>query len=213
MIAKIFISIGFVILFVNTILFLKSFSKQGKPFKILAIYSMSMFCIQMTAKYLSEHQINNLFLSHFYFIIQFLLLSLFFYNLFKEKTQKLIVKLLLVICFITLIVQYSLNYELVYKYNELEVILTSIPLILYCTMHLYNLLSQKKEFYFFTIGFLIYLFGSTIIFLTGNLVLSMKSRYFSDKIFDLNVYLYVVYQSFIAYELIKMFFCKKNLKN
>lgn len=172
-----------------------------------------MFFVQMTAHYLASHKINNLFLSHFYFIIQFILLSLFFNDIFIEKIQKLIIKLVFISVLITLIIQYLFNFNMFLKYNELEVIITSIPLILYCTLHLYNLLSESKKYYFFTIGFLIYLFGSTIIFLSGNVLLSMKSKMLSDIIIDLNIYLYIVYQFFILYQLYVINLNNKNYIN
>ena len=171
-----------------------------------------MFFVQISAFLMASNGINNIFLSHFYFVIQFLLLSYFYFSLFKDKYQKLLIKVFLIICLVSLVIQYSLNPFIFFKFNELEVFLTSVPLILYCSFHFYNLLSEKKKYYFFTVGFLVYLFGSTIIFLSSNLALSMKSRYYFDKIFDLNVYLYVVYQLYVLYELKTILFNKKVLK-
>lgn len=172
-----------------------------------------MLCVQISAFLYATNGKENLFLSHFYFVIQFLLLSYFFFLLFKDKFQKLTIKIFLIITLVALSIQYSLNPFIFFKFNELEVFLTSIPLIIYCSFHFYNLLSEKKKYYFFTVGLLIYLFGSTIVFLTANLAISMKSRYFSNKIFELNVYLYVVYQLYLFYELKTILFNKKAFKN
>jgi hypothetical protein len=85
-----------------------------------------------------------------------------------------------------------------------------LPLIIYATFHLYNLLNEKKQFYYINIGLLIYLFGSTIVFLTANLLLSLHYEKAFKEIYNLNVYLYVVYQLFILYDL--MTILKTNKK-
>lgn len=155
---------------------------------------------------------RNLFLSHFYFIFQFILLSLFYYHLLKENFQKKIIVVSLIMCLSLLFIQYALDWNLFYKFNLLEIFITSLPLITYATFHLYNLLNEKKEFYFITIGLLIYLFGSTVVFLTANLLISLHSMSAFDVINQLNVYLYIVYQLFILYELVTVYVIKKSKK-
>jgi len=44
---------------------------------------------------------------------------------------------------------------------------------------------------------LIYLFGSTLVFLTGNLLLLIDGNYVFDIIWSFNEYIYVVYQLLI----------------
>ena len=52
-----------------------------------------------------------------------------------------------------------------FEYSLLETYLTTMPIIIYATMHLYNNLGQRTEFYYANLGILLYLFGSTFIFL------------------------------------------------
>lgn len=153
----------------------------------------------------------NLFLSHFYFIIQFLLLSFFYFLLLKENLQKKIIKLNVVLCLSVLMVQYGFHSDLFYKFNLFEIFITSLPLIIYATFHLYNLLNEEKEFYYINIGLLIYLFGSTIVFLSANLLITLDSGRSFGMIYSLNVYLYIVYQLFILYDL-KIMNSKNNNK-
>ncbi len=213
MLSKLFTNIGYVLLLLNCILFLKDFSKNKIPFKILTLYSLVMFVIQITAAIFVKLHSNNLFLSHFYFILQFVLLSLFYFHLLKEAFQKRIIVVCLVLCLAVLFVQYSIDWSHFNRFNLLEIFITSLPLIVYATFHLYNLLNEKKEFYYINIGLLIYLFGSTIVFLTCNLLISLDSRTPFRYIFDLNVYLYVVYQLFILYELRRVDLIKTVEKN
>jgi hypothetical protein len=186
---------------VNCILLLKGFSTNGKPFKVFAVYSLAMFFVQLASHIMVKMHMTNLFLSHFYFGLQFLILSLFYYSLLKEKFQRKVIVVLIILCLSFLVIQYSLNWNLIYTFNLFEIFITSLPLIIYATFHLYNLLNEKKEFYYINIGLLIYLFGSTVVFLTANLLLSLKTYDSFDTIYSLNVYLYVVYQLFILYDL------------
>lgn len=199
--SNLFVNIGYLILVINCILLLKGFSTNGKPFRIFAVYSVAMFLVQLASHIMVKMHMENLFLSHFYFGLQFLILSFFYYSLLREKLQHKIIIGLLFLCFCLLIIQYSLDWDLFFKFNHFEVFITSLPLIIYATFHLYNLLNEKKQFYYINIGLLIYLFGSTIVFLTANLLLSLDYKKAFKEIYNLNVYLYVVYQLFILYDL------------
>lgn len=210
MISDLFIYIGYAILFINCILLLIGFPKKSLPFRLFALYSVAMFAVQITALILVKMHIVNLFLSHFYFGLQFLILSFFYYYLLKEKRQKKIIILLLIVCSSLLVVQYAIDWSLFFKFSLFEIFITSLPLIIYATFHLYNLLNEEKKFYYINIGLLIYLFGSTVIFLTGNLLISLESEVAFEAIYDLNVYLYLIYQLFILYDLIAILSTKKE---
>ena len=72
------------------------------------------------------------------------------------------------------------------------------------------MLNEKKEFYYINMGIFMYLFGSTILFLVGNLttVLSPKMSLIT---WILNAFLYIVYQLFILVEW-KKSFSKKSIQ-
>lgn len=209
MVSKVFTNIGYVLLLINCILLLKGFSKNGKPFKIFAFYCFAMFAVQMSATVLVKMHIQNLFLSHYYFILQFIVLSFFYHQLLREKFQKSIIVYTLIGCLAALCIQYIFDPSLYHRFNLFEIFITSLPLIVYATFHLYNLLNEQKEYYYINIGLLVYLFGSTIVFLTANLLISWHSKIPFRYVFDLNVYLYVVYQLFILFELRKILTHKK----
>lgn len=169
-----------------------------------------MLMVQIASHVMVKMHKTNLFLSHFYFGLQFLILSFFYYYLLREKMQRKVILVILVLVFGLLIVQYSMNIELFDTFNLFEIFITSLPLIVYATFHLYNLLNEEKQFYYINIGLLIYLFGSTVVFLTSNLLLSLNTYNSFDFIYNLNVYLYVFYQLFILYDVIVIL---KNNKN
>ena len=202
--------IGYFFLLLNLILFFISFSNQGKAYKIFTLYLGIIFVVQILAQIYSAQNINNLFLSHFYFIGQFVILSLFFETLLKEKYQKNIVKAGLILGLLTLGIQYGFDPSLFLKFNLFEIFITSFLLIIYATFHFYNMLNEKKEFYYINMGILLYLFGSTILFLAGNLIVTLSSK-MNKWTWILNSFLYIIYQVFILVEW-KKSFSKKNIQ-
>ncbi|WKL44772.1 hypothetical protein [Flavobacterium sp. ZE23DGlu08] len=202
------VNIGYLILFFNLILFIKGFANQGKAYKIFTWYLGVVFTIQIISNIFMRMNTNNLFLSHFYFIGQFILLSFFYITVLKEEFQKKLVKAGLVIGLLALSIQYAYDTSLFFKFNLFEIFITSFLLIIYATIHFYNMLNEKKEFYYVNVGLLIYLLGSTILFLVGNLtaILSPKMSLFT---WILNALLIIINQFFILIEWKKSFYKKE----
>jgi hypothetical protein len=201
--------IGYFILLLNLILFFIRFSNQGKAYKIFTVYLGLVFVVQILAEILIQQKRNNLFLSHFYFIGQFIVLSFFYLNILKKVDfQKNIVKGGLILGLSILGFQFVYDNTLFFKFNLFEIVITSFLLIVFASFHFYNLLNEKKEFYYINMGILIYLFGSTILFLVGNLMTSLSPKL--NKIpWILNSFLYIIYQLFILVEWKKSFFKKE----
>ncbi|CAM4007218.1 YhhN-like protein [Flavobacterium jumunjinense] len=195
----IFADIGYLLLLINMVFYLKGFSNNGRAFKSFVYYLIVIFIIQIVSSVYQYFEVNNLFISHFYFLSQFFILRIFYYFLVKDKLQKKIIRITFSLCLLSLLIQYFISPTIFFGFNLYEVFITSFLLIIYSTFHLYNQLDSKKEFYYINLGILIYLFGSTILFLVGNLMLKFDSKY--NKIpWILNSLLYIVYQLFILYE-------------
>lgn len=201
-------NIGYVLLVLNLILFCMGFLKNGKAYKIFTLYLIVIFIIQMIVNVFSYLNYNNLYLSHFYFILQFILLSFFYLEILKKGFQKKTVQIALLVCPLVLILQYSLNTGVFFKFNLFEIFITSFLIIIYSTFYLYNMLNEKKEFYAINIGILIYLFGSTVLFLVGNIMTKLNNT-LNEYTWVLNSGLYVIYQLFILYEWKVSFALKK----
>lgn len=142
---------------------------------------------------------ENLFLSHFYFTGQFILLSLFYLELLTENYQRKIIKFNLVVVPFILLINFIINPTQFFEFCMIEILLTSITIISYSTFHFYNMLSNKKKFYFINNGILIYLFGSTVTFLPRNLH-TIYGYSFAMALQVLNIVLYLVYLIFIFLE-------------
>jgi len=104
--ADILADIGFFILLVNTILYIKGFSRQGRAFRIFTIYMSLMFIIELIMNILNYEAIHNLFLSHFYFIFQLIVLSVFYYKLLTQKAQRQFVVISVIVCLAVLGIEY-----------------------------------------------------------------------------------------------------------
>lgn len=195
-----FTYIGYFLLGTNFILFLLGLKKfVSRSYFIFTFYLSIIIIIQFFTAFFKRNGINNLFLSHLYFVFQFIILSFFYLSILKNKKQKKIVKYSLLLCPLILVIQYIFNPELFLRFNLLEIFLTSFLLIIFSMFHFYNILNEKRTYYYINMGILIYLFGSTVVFLSGNII-SVLNFSTSKIIWELNSVLYVIYQILIMVE-------------
>ncbi|AXO80486.1 hypothetical protein DZC78_08855 [Olleya aquimaris] len=199
LISSLFEYTGIAILFINAILFFKSYtSKKSMAFKYFSIYLGTSLIIVVITSTLSFFSKDNLYLSHFYFIGQFILLSLFYKELFNS-TQKKIVNTILILVLLTLSIQYANKPNLFFKFFVFEIFITSFPIVIYSIIHLYNSISKKGAFIYINAGILIYLTTSTLIFILGD-YLSEYNNTTIKKIWLVNKVLYLLYLILIFVE-------------
>ncbi len=209
---KIIIYLGYLVLAINTFLFFKSYRQKSIAFKIIPFYLLFCLIIQLNATYLSAHNIPNLYLSHYYFVGQFLFLSFFYKEILKSQIKKRVVNFFLSTIPIVIIILYIINPLNYFKFNLIEVILTSLPIVLFSIFYFSENLNSSKKFIYLNCGVFIYLISSTFLFSVGNIVnLSLSS--FKKYVWILNAILYLVYQILIFIEWYKNFKLKKNIKN
>jgi hypothetical protein len=166
-------------------------------FKIFSFYLLLCLIIQLYATYLRISKEYNLFLSHYYFIGQFVFLSVFYIHLFKKQLFKSILKILFFIILLVLSIQYYTNPLLYDSFNLIEIVICSIPLVIYAFLYFTeNIENDKKDFIYLNSGVFIYLLSSTLLFVAGNYVSSSVS-FWNRFIWSLNAILYLVYQIFI----------------
>jgi len=209
--ARITGDIAFYLLILNCILYFKSYPNFWKPFKFFTLYIFSHTVVEIGMRTLSFYKLNNHFMTHIYFVMQFLFLSLFFYELIEKRIQKKIILNYMLVCFSALILQYVFNPVLFFKFNLLEIFITTFPLIIYATFYLFEMLEKKKEFYMITIALIVYLFGSTIVFLFGNILNNINFN-FSKFFWSLNTILYLLFQVIVLIEWLRNY-SKKPLKS
>ncbi len=200
----IFINTGHVLLILNIIFYFKSYHESPVAFRIFTFYLLTILSIQLTSKYLRFYKINNIYLSHYYFISQFVFLSIFFRHLLKKQHIKKIITLILAIVLITIGVYYFINPSKYYEFNIFEIVITSIPLLVYGFLFfIQKIENASKEYIYVVSGFFLYILCSTLLFTTGNIKADVKKI-----IWYSNAILYIVYQVLIFTEWYKHF--RKN---
>lgn len=196
------------------LLYLIDFFKNGKVYKIFTIYLIGVLLIDFIGSKLYRwFRIYNVFMHHFYELFQFVILSYFFSLLLKTRTQLLTVYILLIVLPIFLLSRYLNNPNLFFEYNLFETYLTTIPIIIYSSMHLYNNLGEKSEFYYGNVGLLFYLFTSTFIFLLYRLVVIFDIEdTINDLMININITLQYIKFAFFFYQW-KLIYFNKNERN
>ena len=207
------IYIGYFILFINTILYFKSYRKNSVVFKIIFYYLCLCLVIQLYSTYLSHLKERNLHLSHFYFIGQFILLSSFYAKILKGKKLISFIKKTSFLVIILSIGYYGLYPKDFLKWNVFEITITSIPILVYSFLFFTQNIEIKstKYFIYFNSGLFIYLLSSTLLFTLGNIGLEdAKMVSIKRLVWKFNSFLYIVYQVLVFIEWYKNFRIKKH---
>lgn len=179
------------------LLYLKGFAKFTKPFKIFTIYLVCIGLIQISTQIATVLMGNNLFLSHFYFISQFILLSFFYFLLLKYKWIHIITVLVLGL----VVFQFIYDPGIFYRYNPIGMTLTQGILVFYSLLYFYRSLSGKGEFLIVNVGVFFYMLSSALIFASGNLVFDVNiSQSIVSTLIDVNLILFFVFQILIITE-------------
>jgi hypothetical protein len=202
---------GYLILLINLILYSISFFRREKANGFFVIYLVFAFTMQISMELLYHLHFNNLFLVNIFLIGQMILLGLFYNSLIKIKNQKIFVKSILSAGILIFCIQFLLEPKEFLKFNLFAITLTSLFCVVFGLLHFYNMLTEKKMYYYITIAVIFFMLGSTVLYLVGNLTLtlSLDVKYFSWK---LNAFLFLIYQLVILYEW-KVSFLKKGLQS
>ncbi|WP_148868240.1 hypothetical protein [Tenacibaculum adriaticum] len=174
--------------------------KRNKLYKTVTAYLVILFFVELLCNligYLKPGE--NSFLSHFYFNSQFLLLSIFFRELFIDITLKKIVIVSYVTITLLITAGYVLNPKIFWQFNLFEIVSTSALLVIYGFIHLFNTLNNKKEYFYFSIGLILYLICSSLIFMSGNYQLVFIEDPYID-IWIFNTFFYILFQFLIFKE-------------
>lgn len=192
---------GLFLLLINTVLFLltRKHFKNNKLYNALLLYLVIYFLIELTCNTLGFLQPNsNIFVSHFAFNLQYLILSMFFYKLFKTSAMKKLIVVLFILFFIANTIYYSSDFSLFWQFNLFEIAFISFVTIAFTLIHLYESLGEEKKYFYFTIGVSTYMLTSCLIFLTGNIELVFIENPYID-IWVFNSFFFIIYQ-FLIYK-------------
>ncbi len=198
---------GIALLIINFVCFFVTRKRLPLALKTFTLYLFLIVIIQISTSVMASYKMNNLFFSHYYFIIQFFLISLFFRKTLDYKGITKIIDIVIVVVLSTVCIYYLTFPHNYFKFNNFEIALTSIPLIIYCFLFIVQKLENTDKTYFYIVsGMFIYLTGSTLLFSTGNIKSPLKKY-----VWLMNGILYILYQSLIFIEWYK--FLKSTRKN
>ncbi|OXA79567.1 hypothetical protein SAMN05444397_104159 [Flavobacterium aquidurense] len=194
--------VGLFFLLVNSILFYRTRKNKSIQYFIITIYLICLFVEELFCNIIGFYNPgSNFFLSHYYFIFQFIALSMFFRNLFSNVVLKRGILFFLILVLILLAMQYYRKPDLYWEFNLFEIGVTSALLILYGLIFLIqNLKKNKSNYLYFTNGLVIYLISSLSIFLTGNTDSVIFTEPFLLDFWFFNSLFYILYQFLIFKE-------------
>ena len=181
------------------LLYLIGFAKNSKAFKIFTVYLVIIGLIQLSMSIHSYYLAgeSNLFFFIYYFVLQFIMLSLFYKELLGNKWIHLVTGIVLL--FIGY--QYFLEPSMYYRYNPIGSSLTQFIIVIYSLLYFYKSLSGKREFLIVNVGLFFYMLSSLLIFASGNLVLDVDIPSYIPKLLNqINLVLYFIFQILIVIE-------------
>jgi len=185
--------IGVITVVINTILFFKSFTYNGKAFKIFTYYLLLISIIQVISYLLHLFTDYNLYMSNVYIIVQLAVLTLFYRELLNLKILLYIG--VLVLAFLGY--QYVSDFSLFLKYNSIGIALTQGIITVYALLYFYFSLTKKdSKFLLINLGIFLYMISSSLILASGNLVFNFDLISKEDYILllTLNSVFYIIFQ-------------------
>ena len=205
-------NLGRVIIFMAVLyplLYLTGFSRNSKAFKYFTIYLLIIGIIQISMQtyILVTMGESNLFFFIYYFVLQFIMLSLFYKELLGYKWINWITATILL--FIGY--QYITEPYMYFKYNPIGSSITQLIIVGYSLFYFYKSLTGKREFLIVNIGLFFYLLSSLLIFAAGNLVLNDTiPDYVPNLLNHSNLALYFILQVLIVVEWFRNYRVHKN---
>jgi len=187
-----------VVLILNAALYAKFIVSKDFAYKCFAIYLILMAINQTLVTISFEFKIDNTLLANTYMILQFVMLSLFYYAIFKEQKHRKYILIILFTVSIILGVQYAWTPGLFHQYNPYGIIATSTILIFYAITYFFHHISDKElKLYLVNSGILIYLLGTILLFSIAKAGLKIE-REIEVALWILNAFIYLVFQVIIT---------------
>jgi len=202
------IYLSYSILLLNLFLFAVSYFKKEKGNGFFLMYLLFCTILQLSMEAFYHLHKNNLWLMNIYFVGQMILLGLFYSSIALLKVQKQIMNSILVASTIAIGIHSFLDSSQFFKYNLFVIVVSNLCVLIFAAFHLYNMLSSVKKYYYVTIGLIIYLVASTMVFLVGNINATLSNEY-KFVLFKFNSVLTCLYYLFILNEWKVSFFRKK----
>ena len=191
---KVLVWLGDICLLINIIFLLISRKRLTRSLQLVTVLLISVFVIQTSSIILAVNLKPNQFLSHYYTIGQFFMLSIIFYG---QLTKYRLIVPIGAASFSAVLIYQLVDSTLLYNtFNTLGFLVSACILMMYAMAYYIEHISTKRYFDMFNIGLFLYLGGTSIIFLTINSWQDLKD--WNNVIWSLNASLFVIYQGFVT---------------
>lgn len=160
--------------------------------KIILVFLMISAVVNTLASYLANKGINNLPLLHIYTVLEFTVITAFFYSLTERKIDRqIIIGLWIAFPLLSLYNVWRLNS--IYLYNQLPRSVGAIMILIFCVSYLMrslNFTAKKDPFFPFAVvvALLLYYSGSLTLFALSNFIFGNK---------ELNLMLWDTHATFV----------------
>ncbi len=191
-----------IVLLINTVLFLICLFKVAPIWKYFSMFLVFSLIIEISSHVIWSKNnpfgiTNNLFLLHILTLGEFILLSLFYNQMYKEVSTWQKNAGLFVLIVSGLIVANSLFIQPLYKFNTNARTLSQAIIIAYAVGYYLQATNEKlgkfsKGINIINAGVLLYYTGSFFIFMFGNVLLGLEPRH--NLFWLTNALLYLVFQ-------------------
>lgn len=194
--------VGLFFLLINSVCFYKTRKNKDFHYNTLMVYLICLFVNELLCNIIGFYAPgSNFFLSHYYFVFQFVFLSVFFRSLFSNVILRRVILVFLVLVLVLLAIQYYRTPDLYWRFNLFEIGVTSILLVVYALTYLIqNFKNFKANYMYFANGLIIYLVSSSTIFLSGNTDSVIFTEPFLLDFWFFNSLFYILYQYLIFKE-------------
>lgn len=204
-----FLYLAYTVLLLNLSLYAISFFKKEKVNGFFLAYLLFATIMQLSMEVFYHLHKNNLFLMNLFFIGQMILFGFFYNSLMYLRNQKTIIHTIMALNVTVIGVQSWLDYEQFFQYNLFVIVITNLSVIVFAVLHLYNMLTSEKKYYYITSGLILYLLASTLVFIVGNINAKLNDNV-KFILWTFNSFLIVVYYLFVLYDWKVSFLGKKK---
>lgn len=181
------------------LLYIRYFFLNKIAYKVFTLFLIFYAIIEFFQVFVKDFLLikDNIFLFVYYFIGQFVLLSIFFKKLLGYKWIYYIMYAGLVF----FAIQYVMEPQMYFRFNPLGSVISNVIIVSYSFLYFYKRLAEKGEFLIVNIGIFLYLLSSILVFASGNLIFNEN---ISDEIprllVRINRILFLVFQVLILVE-------------
>lgn len=195
-----------VLLVINLIYLIYLLKHLRKSMIFLTVLLLVILGVDLASSYLADHGEENIHLTHYYTISQFLILSVLYYlQLSRFQLVIPIGVLLFSIVFIYQLIDASIVYN---QFNTSAFLVSACVLMFYAFFYFIEHIAEKRYWDTFNVGLFLYLGGSSIIFLTMNSWQDLEG--WNMLIWTVNASLAVLFQVFIFVTIYRFHCVVKN---